>query len=164
MLSEAPGINLSGRIKQTYEQGIVLPDSKLPLREVGYNYLVSFDVEGADEAKGTELFRSPDAVFYLSDPASGKLGFIRDGYLNTFNYQFYPEETASVTITGDEKSTRLYIDGKLKEDLDIQKRYFNGGKDSMRYVRTLVFPLEKAGDFKSSIRNVEVLNYCKPEM
>ena len=64
-----------------------------------------------------------DAVFYLSDPASGKLGFIRDGYLNTFNYRFYPEETASVTITGDEKSTRLYIDGKLKEDLDIQKRY-----------------------------------------
>lgn len=110
------------------------------------------------------MFRSPDAVFYLSDPASGKLGFIRDGYLNTFNYQFYPEETASVTITGDEKSTRLYIDGKLKEDLAIRKQYFNGGKDSMNYVRTLVFPLEKAGNFKSSIRNVEVLNYCKPEM
>ena len=128
------------------------------------HYTVSFDIKAEAEEKGTELFRSPDAVFYLSDPASGKLGFIRDGYLNTFNYQFYPEETASVTITGDEKSTRLYIDGKLKEDLAIRKQYFNGGKDSMNYVRTLVFPLEKAGNFKSSIRNVEVLNYCKPEM
>ena len=37
--------------------------------KIGYNYLVSFDIKGADEAKGTELFRSPDAVFYgrLSD-------------------------------------------------------------------------------------------------
>ena len=107
------------------------------------------------------MFRSPDAVFYLSEPVSGKLGFARDGYLNTFNYQFYPEEETSVAISGDEKSTRLYINGKLQEELNIQKRFFNGGKDSMSYVRTLVFPLEKTGDFKSTVKNVEVLNYCK---
>ena len=53
VLSEAPGVNLSGRIKQEYKQAAVMPDSKLPLREIGYNYLVSFDVEGADEVKGT---------------------------------------------------------------------------------------------------------------
>ena len=91
----------------------------------------------------------------------GKLGFARDGYLNTFNYQFYPDEMASIAISGDEKSTRLYVNGQLKEDLNIQKRFFNGGKDSMSYVRTLVFPLEKAGNFKSTITNLEVLNYCK---
>ena len=107
------------------------------------------------------MFRSPDAVFYLSDPVSGKLGFARDGYLNTFNYQFYPDEMTSIAISGDEKSTRLYVNGQLKEDLNIQKRFFNGGKDSMSYVRTLVFPLEKAGNFKSTITNLEVLNYCK---
>lgn len=45
--------------------------------------------------------------------------------------------------------------------MNIKKLYFNGGKDSMNYVRTLVFPLEKAGDFKSTITNVEVLNYLK---
>ena len=167
-ISEAPGVNVAGRVgtkpRAVYNLETLKPGMETGLKEIGYHYTVSFDIKAEAEEKGTELFRSPDAVFYLSDPASGKLGFIRDGYLNTFNYQFYPEETASVTITGDEKSTRLYIDGKLKEDLDIQKRYFNGGKDSMRYVRTLVFPLEKAGDFKSSIRNVEVLNYCKPEM
>lgn len=161
-------MNVAGRIgtkpRAVYNLETLKPGMETGLKEIGYHYTVSFDIKAEAEEKGTELFRSPDAVFYLSDPASGKLGFVRDGYLNTFNYQFYPEETASVTITGDEKSTRLYIDGKLKEDLTVRKQYFNGGKDSMNYVRTLVFPLEKAGNFKSSIRNVEVLNYCKPEM
>ena len=164
-LGEGPGVNVAGRMgnkpRAVYNQDVLQPNTKTGLKEIGYHYTVSFDVQAVKETPGTELFRSPDAVFYLSDPASGKLGFARDGYLNTFNYQFYPEEEATVSICGDEKSTRLYINGKLKEELDIQKRYFNGGKDSMNYVRTLVFPLEKTGDFKSMIKNVEVLNYCK---
>lgn len=168
-LSEAPGVNYAGRIggapRSVYNLEVLQPGMKTGLKEIGYQYTVSFDIKAVREERGTELFRSPDAVFYLSDPASGKLGFIRDGYLNTFNYQFYPEETASVTITGNEKSTRLYVNGKLVEDLTIQARYFDKeGKSKQNYIRTLVFPLEKAGNFKSSIRNVEVLNYCKPEM
>lgn len=164
-LSEGPGVNVAGRLgnkpRAVYNQDVLKPNTKTGLKEIGYHYTVSFDVEAVKETPGTELFRSPDAVFYLSDPVSGKLGFARDGYLNTFNYQFYPEEETSVAISGDEKSTRLYINGKLQEELNIQKRFFNGGKDSMSYVRTLVFPLEKAGDFKSTVKNVEVLNYCK---
>lgn len=164
-LSEGPGVNVAGRMgnrpRAIYNQDVLKPNTKTGLKEIGYHYTVSFDVESVKEALGTELFRSPDAVFYLSDPVSGKLGFARDGYLNTFNYQFYPAEESSVAISGDEKSTRLYINGKLQEELNIQKRFFNGGKDSMSYVRTLVFPLEKTGDFGSTIKNVEVLNYCK---
>lgn len=164
-LSEGPGVNVAGRMgnkpRAIYNQDVLPPNTKTGLKEIGYHYTVSFDVQSVKETPGTELFRSPDAVFYLSDPVSGKLGFARDGYLNTFNYQFYPEEETSVAISGDEKSTRLYINGKLQEELNIQKRFFNGGKDSMSYVRTLVFPLEKTGDFKSTVKNVEVLNYCK---
>lgn len=164
-LSEGPGVNVAGRMgnkpRAIYNQDVLQPNTKTGLKEIGYHYTVSFDVQSVKEVPGTELFRSPDAVFYLSDPVSGKLGFARDGYLNTFNYQFYPEEETSVVISGDEKSTRLYINGKLQEELNTQKRFFNGGKDSMSYVRTLVFPLEKTGDFKSTIKNVEVLNYCK---
>ena len=164
-LGEGPGVNIAGRMgskpRAVYNQDVLKPNTKTGLKEIGYHYTVSFDVQSVKEEPGTELFRSPDAVFYLSDPVSCKLGFARDGYLNTFNYQFYPEEEASVAISGDEKTTRLYINGDLKEELNIQKRFFNGGKDSMSYVRTLVFPLEKTGDFKSTIKNVEVLNYCK---
>ena len=60
-------------------------------------------------------------------------------------------------VKGDNRSTSLLINGKLVETMDIQKRYFNGGKDSMNYVR-IVFPLKKAGSFKSKITNLKVYN------
>lgn len=163
LISEAPGVNQLGRIADApglvYEQAVVTPGSKTPHREIGYNYKVTFDVEGADEAMGTELFRSPDAVFYLSDPIRGMVGFARDGYLNTFSYSVGKGDKINIGISGDNKATRLLIDGKVVEELNIQKLYFNGGKDSMNYVRTLVFPLEKAGQFKSKITNLKV--YCE---
>lgn len=161
-LSEAPGVNQLGRIGYStepgivYEQSTLAPGSRTPHREIGYNYRVSFDIEGADELKGTELFRSPDAVFYLSDPISGMLGFARDGYLNTFKQNILKGDRMNIAIEGDNRSTRLYINDKLVEELNIGKRYFNGGKDSTNYIRTLVFPLEQAGLFKSKITNLKV--------
>ena len=50
----------------------------------------------------------------------------------------------------------LYVNGELKEEMNIQTRYFNEGKSKMRYVRTLVFPLEKAGSFRSKVSNLKV--------
>ncbi len=161
-LSEAPGVNQMGRIGRTdglvYEVAEVRPGSSLAHEEIGYGYTVSFDLEAADETPGTELFRSDNAVFYLADPVSGRFGFARDGYLNTFQFRPYPGEKLNVQVKGDNRSTSLLIDGKLVETMDIQKRYFNGGKDSMNYVRTLVFPLKKAGSFKSKITNLKVYN------
>lgn len=162
LLSEAPGVNQMGRIGRqkglVYQDEQVLPEESLPVREIGYGYTVTFDLEAEPENNGTVLFRSPDAVFYLSDPISGLFGFARDGYLNTFNFRPYPGEKINVKVQGDNVSTSLFIDGKLIEKMDIQKRYFNAGKDSMNYVRTLVFPLEKAGAFKSRITNLKVYN------
>ena len=160
-LSEAPGVNQLGRIGKVpgvvYEQASVAPGSTLPHKEIGYNYLVSFDVDGAAEVPGTELFRSPNAVFYLSDPIKGMIGFARDGYLNTFNYKVLPGEHVTIGISGDNRVTRLLVNGKVVEELNIQKRYHDkAGKDGMSYVRTLVFPLEKAGNFKSKITNLKV--------
>lgn len=161
-LSEAPGVNQLGRIGRTeglvYEVAEVHPNTNLAHEEIGYGYTVSFDLEAADEAPGTELFRSDNAVFYLADPVSGRFGFARDGYLNSFQFRPYPGEKLNVQVKGDNRSTSLLIDGKLVETMDIQKRYFNGGKDSMNYVRTLVFPLKKAGSFKSKITNLKVYN------
>ena len=161
-LSEAPGVNQLGRIGRTeglvYEVAEVHPNTNLTHEEIGYGYTVSFDLEAADEAPGTELFRSDNAVFYLADPVSGRFGFARDGYLNSFQFRPYPGEKLNVQVKGDNRSTSLLINGKLVETMDIQKRYFNGGKDSMNYVRTLVFPLKKAGSFKSKITNLKVYN------
>ncbi|MDE6452178.1 MAG: beta-N-acetylhexosaminidase, partial [Odoribacter sp.] len=160
LLSEAPGINIAGKLKNepglVYEQAEVLPDSELPYREIGCNYRVSFEVEGVRETKGTELFRSPDAVFYLSDPVRGMLGFARDGYLNTFSYPVRLKEKMKVDIVGNREETCLYINGKLVETLNKQTLYFNEGKSKMSYVRTLVFPLQKAGNFNSRITNLKI--------
>lgn len=162
-LSEAPGVNILGRIgegkEMVYETAVVTPGMQTPYREVGYDYTVSFDIEGADEAKGTELFRSRDAVFYLADPISGMLGYARDGYLYTFSYRVKPGKV-NIAIEGDNQATRLYIDGKLVEELGKRTLYYNeGGKDKMYQSRTLVFPLEKAGLFSSRISNLKVYNY-----
>lgn len=162
-ISEAPGVNQLGRIGKSpalvYERSTVAPGSTSTYPEIGYNYTVSFDITGAPEKSGTELFRSPNAVFYLADPIRGMMGFARDGYLNTFPYKVNPGEKATIQIEGDHRSTTLRVNGKVVEEMNIQKCYFNAGKDSMSYIRTLFFPLEKAGNFNSRIENLKVHNY-----
>ncbi len=164
LLSEAPGVNQLARIGKkpelVYERSTVAPGSTSDYPEIGYNYTVSFDITGAKESEGTELFRSPNAVFYLSDPIRGMMGFARDGYLNTFPYKVNPGEKATIQIEGDNCSTTLRVNGKVVDEMNTQKLYFNAGKDSMNYVRTLFFPLEKAGNFNSKVQNLKVYNYC----
>lgn len=164
LLSEAPGVNQLARIGKkpelVYERSTVAPGSTSDYPEIGYNYTVSFDITGAKESEGTELFRSPNAVFYLSDPIRGMMGFARDGYLNTFPYKVNPGEKATIQIEGDNCSTTLRVNGKVVDEMNTQKLYFNAGKDSMNYVRTLVFPLEKAENFNSKVQNLKVYNYC----
>lgn len=164
LLSEAPGVNQLARIGKkpelVYERSTVAPGSTSDYPEIGYNYTVSFDITGAKESEGNELFRSPNAVFYLSDPIRGMMGFARDGYLNTFPYKVNPGEKATIQIEGNNRSTTLRVNGKVVDEMNTQKLYFNAGKDSMNYVRTLVFPLEKAGNFNSKVQNLKVYNYC----
>lgn len=186
-LSEAPGVNEAGKLsKDGSPVTINIPELKPGMEnhqeEVGYGYTVSFDIEGAAEEKGTELLRSKNAVFYLADPREGKLGFARDGYLNTFNYRIPKGEKVSISIQGNNKMTRLLVNGKVKEELgpktiyvvkpgDRTKFQFEEGttwetdmyipSNQMYYQRTLVFPLRKAGNFKSKITNVEIKNEIK---
>ncbi|MBQ8271365.1 MAG: family 20 glycosylhydrolase [Bacteroidaceae bacterium] len=165
-LSDAPALNIAGRFsgdKRTIlEAATVAPGCENDIDEIGFEYSATFDIEAAKEERGTTLFSSRDTKFYLSDPVSGMLGFARDGYLNTFNYQLFPGEKATVTICGNQQETKLYINGKLVETLNKKTLYHNeGGKDKMYYISTLVFPLKKAGNFKSKITNLKVENFCK---
>lgn len=161
--SEAPGVN---RLAKTgtpnslvFEVPVLGTEIITPISDLGYDWTVEFDIEGANEEKGTVLFSSPQSVFYLADPVKGLFGFSRDGYLNTFNFKPYPGEKAHIKLTGDNKSTKLYVNGKLKENLDIVMQEHNGGKNKMYYHRTLMMPLEKTGNFKSKISNVKAYNY-----
>ena len=161
-LSEAPAVNLLGRhvaagsdaYTSFWRADNLEPQTEYGFEDVGYNYIVEFDIECADERPGTELFRSRDAVFYLSDPVSGMLGFARDGYLNTFRHRVDKGEKMHIAIAGDNRSTRLYIDGKLADEL-VQHPKWYSEKAKTAYVPTLVFPLRRTGDFRSRITNIE---------
>ena len=186
MLSEAPGVNelaLYGvEQREIYAADELKAGSELPHEEIGYDYTITFTLEGAAEQKGTELLRSGNAVFYLSDPESGQLGFEREGYLNKFNFRVPQTGKVEIKIQGNNKMTRLYVDGRLRQELGPLTLYAmkpnelvgfqNGDKNAwkpvmynpgtkMYYQRTLVFPLRKAGDFKSRISNFKVFNYLK---
>ncbi len=180
-LSEAPGVNELGRLGKpgsvVLEKATVNAGETLNAEEIGYNYAVTFTIDGKQEANGTELFRSANAVVYLADPEQGKLGFERDGYRNLFNYRIPADEKHTITIEGTNKMTRLLVDGAVKEELGPKTLYVMRDQDrahyqvkgtytyepvvyqptdQIYYQRTLVFPLRKAGNFKSTITNLKV--------
>lgn len=127
MLSEAPGVNQLGRWGSkpslVFEVGEVAPATEFAHKEIGYDYTVSFDIEVSEEGDNTVLFSSPEATVYLADPISGKIGFARDGYLNSFNYKLYPGDKVHVEFSGTSQYTALKINGRLIEKMDIQKRF-----------------------------------------
>lgn len=180
-LSEAPGVNELGRLGKpgsvVLEKATVNAGETLNAEEIGYNYAVTFTVDGKQEANGTELFRSANAVVYLADPDQGKLGFERDGYRNLFNYRIPAGEKHTITIEGTNKMTRLLVDSAVKEEFGPKTLYVMRDQDrahyqvkgtytyepvvyqptdQIYYQRTLVFPLRKAGNFKSAITNLKV--------
>lgn len=180
-LSEAPGVNELGKLGKpgtvVYEKAAIHAGDKQDVEEIGYNYAVSFTIDGKKEANGTELFRSANAVVYLADPDQGKIGFERDGYRNLFNYRIADGEKHTITIEGTNKVTRLLVDGKLKEELAPKTLYVMRDQDrahyqvkgtytyepvvyqptdQIYYQRTLVFPLRQAGQFKSTITDLKV--------
>lgn len=178
-LSEAPAVNEAARWAKGKTLNIdrLQPGQTTGEKEVGYGYRVEFTIDGADEAKGTVLFSSDHATFYLADPEDGMLGFAREGYLNKFNYKIEKGKKVAIAITGDNKKTCLYVDGKLRQELDPLTIYAMQDKDltpfqksdatawqpvmynpsaKMHYQRTLVFPLQKAGEFKSTVTGVKV--------
>lgn len=179
LLSEGPGVNELARAgkpgETVMEMATVAANTQTEMEEIGYNYGVSFTIDGQQEEKATVLFRSSNATVYLADPKQGKIGFEREGYLNTFNYRIAANERHNLRIEGDNRATRLYVDGKLREELgplplyvmtDTDRVHYQTGgiyeptvynpSAKMFYQRTLVFPLRHTGTFKSTITNLKV--------
>ena len=161
LLSEAPGVNELGRFEGAvgsvvYSLDEVKAGKSYPHKEAGYDYSVAFHLDGAKEERGTLLFSNDDTEFYLSSPIDGRMAFVRDGYLNTFDYYVREGWDADIRIECTNTATRLYVDGQLKDELKRAKRWASE-KTSYDYVPTLFFPLQQAGDFKSKVTKLEVV-------
>lgn len=125
------------------------------ITDVGYDYSVSFDIVMAEERMGAALFESPNATFYLSDPVTGRLGYIRDGMSFSFDYQLRVGQKANVRIEGTNKGTKLFIDGKLVQELGPNQVIAHDNKP-YNIMRTLTFPIQRTGRFRSSVTNVVI--------
>ncbi len=160
-LSEAPDVNILGRVKNARQgepmlvKEILQAEDMVNVYEIGYNYRVEFELNLSDVSKGTVLFQNKNATVYASDPKTGKLGFERDGYLNTFDYVIPTGQSVRLAFEGDNRETRLFVNGELKETLEPQSIVKPNDK-KMQYIQTLVFPLAKVGNINGDIRNLQV--------
>ena len=132
------------------------------VKGIGYGYTVSFSIKPKkNNANDAVLFSSPDAVVKLNQQQTGKLGFSRENYHYFFNYTVPAEQWTHIAITGDNKGTSLYVNGRLVEKLEGAMHVFANDK-KMAKVQTLFFPLQFIGDKKNAfhgyIDNVKVFN------
>ncbi|NSL88553.1 family 20 glycosylhydrolase [Chitinophaga sp. Mgbs1] len=164
----------NNRNMQEMHQALLTPNKTLllkggrsfvqtPLTEIGYNYTVQFEIKPAAGNKpNAVIFSSPDAAVTLLQQETGKLGFTREGYHYYFNYRVPVNVWTTIKITGNNKGTSLYVNGKLAERLEGATIAFSNTKDKIAKVQTLVFPLAYIGDktnsFAGEIKNLKVLN------
>ena len=181
LLSEAPGVNEMGRTKAPMSLNEVKAGHNLglPVSEVGFGHRITFTVDCKAEAKGTVLFYGPQSTFFLADPVTGRLGYQREDYLDTFNYTLPTEGEVELTIETTPAATTLYVNGVKRETLAEQRIYVIDKEKSrydkmpnvktlphvwqpttsMRYLRALFFPLQKAGAFKSNVKHLNVESF-----
>lgn len=179
-LSEAPDVNELSRVFAPGIKGTVYcplqkigPETSIDwlAPEVGYDYSVTFTLHADAVERGDILFEGPTSRLYLSSPESGRLAFEREGYLNEFDYFVPIGRNVTLTICGTPHETRLYVDGNIRQVLyplavtcaiprwglhDVAPH--PQGPRKMYYQRTLVFPLQKTGKFRGTIKGLNVSN------
>lgn len=161
-ISEAPGVNIAGRIsdgkKLIYKCRHLQPNKIIPYEEIGYDYTISFDIHWQAEVRGTVLFKSDHATFYLSNPSNGSMGFSREGY--NFSLNMYPQNDSimNVVIKGDNRSLELSVNGEVIDNLCVEHIPVSEGLIK-KHIKTLVFPLSRSGKFNSKITNFRIYNY-----
>lgn len=164
-LSEAPGVNYLSTFGHepmtVLEMAAVASSSAMPIAEIGYDYTVEFDIEGADEAKGTALFESPNATFWLSNPVTGTLGYSRDDKLYYLRHDVRAGEKSHIKIEGDKDALRFYLNGKLVDDMNLRWWRQNENSRKIAEQRTLIFPFYKSGAYNSKITNLIVRNFIE---
>ena len=165
ILSEAPGVNELGRFagkpnSVVYSLPKVKPGKTYPICKAGFFHTISFTLDAQKEEPGTLLFSNDEAKFWLAGPEDGRMAFQRDGYLYTFNYTLEQGKRREIRIECTNSATRLFVDGKLQDELKREKRWICD-KKQYDYVQTLHFPLRKAGKFRSNVTDLKVENFIR---
>lgn len=160
-IGEGPGLNMRGVVRSTSTDSLVLENGlhtkasksiQLPLKEIGYPYSVAFTLRPAIGNNGNvTLFKSDDARVFLLNKDGLRLGFSRENYTDLFDFAFAPDKAYKVVLTGNEKGTWLYVDGKLVQKMEGKKLSFPNTKDKISQIQTLVFPLNYIGDSKNGV-------------
>ncbi len=138
---------------------------QLPFVEAGFDYTVSFRINPDENIPGSILFSSPNAIVKIMD--NGKLGFSQEQYDNDFDYTLPEKEWTHITITGTNKGTSLYVNGKLYKKLYDGLIFWEGVEKPNKKMQTLFFPLKCIGDkknaFKGGIDDISIYNIAFDE-
>jgi len=132
--------------------------ASLPYKEIGYDYSVSFWIDpDSSNPDNAIIFSSVNSVVKLKQKNTGQLGFSRDGYDFDFGYAL-PENTwTHIIITGTNKGTSLYVNGKLQKKLsDDWLQFSDKDNTKMHKVETLFFPLQKIGGFNGKLDELRI--------
>ena len=134
--------------------------AKLPYKEIGYDYTVSFWINPSDNnANGAIIFKSPNAALKLKQGNTGKLGFSREGYDFDFDYAVPQNTWTHIVIAGTNKGTSLYVNGALQKKLYGDFIQFTDkDKTKMIKMETLFFPLQRIGGFNGKIDELQIWN------
>lgn len=128
---------------------------KTPIENIGPNYKISFGITRDANSSNDEqiLFESPQGEFKAVQKETGKVGFSREGYNFSFDYELPKGEEVELTIVGTMTKTELYVNGEYIDEISKA--------GSAGQLGTFVFPLGTIGSetkaFNGNVKNLEVV-------
>jgi hexosaminidase len=126
------------------------------IENIGPNYTVSFSVKRDENSSNEEqiLFESEKGSFKAVQKETGKVGFSREFYDYSFDYELPKGEWVDITIIGKMTKTELYVNGEYVDEVSKSSASGDNG--------TFVFPLAKVGSetnsFNGELKSLEVYN------
>ncbi|WP_097033181.1 discoidin domain-containing protein [Clostridium tertium] len=126
------------------------------IENIGPNYTVSLSVKRDENSNSEEqvLFESEKGSFKAVQKETGKVGFSREFYDYSFDYELPKGEWVDISIVGRMTKTELYVNGEYVDEVSKTSEARHNG--------TFVLPLEKVGSetkaFNGEIKSLKVYN------
>ncbi|MPQ45119.1 family 20 glycosylhydrolase, partial [Clostridium tarantellae] len=130
-----------------------------PVENKGPNYTATFKVkkDGNGDFSEQILSESKNGSLKACQKDTGKVGFSREFYDFSFNYQLPEDQWVELTFVGEMTKTSLYVNGELVDTVSTTSDHGKYG--------TFALPLDKIGSetnsFKGAIDDVQVKNIAE---